>query len=221
MTNALLLRRRGMITTQHGGGTPVFYDRLVFDGVAYIITDIIPPADFSVAARGGNETIKAPQRFLMCTATVGNIGFIMGSATTSTTRHWSVHYGASSSLITKALAFAQYPTYTIIFTPKRFGFGNNTNTFTKGTGTPNGYLHIGQNPTLVGQPYSGEMGIVQIYDSTAQDATSYSELTTNYTPVYRLIPCTLNGEAGLWNVEGNKFYGNSAGAGVLNVLNLP
>jgi hypothetical protein len=69
-----------------------------------------------------------------------------------------------------------------------------------------------------GGKYTGRMSVFRIYGSDAQNATTYFELD-NYPTLYTLRPCTCDGEAGMWCVETSTFYGNSAGAGTLSVIN--
>ena len=57
-----------------------------------------------------------------------------------------------------------------------------------------------------------------VYGSDAQNVATYAGFD-NYTPVATFRPCTYNGVAGMWHVEGNAFYGNTAEAGTLTVLN--
>ena len=86
---------------------------------------------------------------------------------------------------------------------------------TKGTATPALGLDIG---TADATAFSGYMETIRVFGSDAKNVTSVSELN-NYTPVYTLKPCTYNGEAGLWCEETSTFYGNTAGAGTLTVIN--
>lgn len=219
-----LLRRRAMIAA---GGSPtppgpviepVFYDRLVFDGTAYIDTDIIPPADCSFRVILGNETIKAAQRaFMVRAGTSDQIGMIYNSSTNATNRVIAVYYGGASVLLAKQLAFST-AAYSFFLTPKRMGWGSTGYTITKGSSTPTEGLVIGTRLQHDGQAYTGRMGRFFIYGSDAQNATSYDGLGS-FTPVYTLRPCTYDGEAGLWCVETSKFYGNTAGAGALSVMN--
>ena len=202
----------------------VFYDRLVFDGTAYIDTDITPPANASFRTYLGNETLKAGQRLFLCNATTGLIGALLSpTSTTSTTRQFSVYYGASSAVTTSVTLPFSTTDYYLVLTPKRFiaapNSSNTGTTFSKGNGTPSSALVIGANVNHNGQPFTGRMSIFRIYDSDAQNATSASELL-NYTPAYTLRPCTYNGEAGLWCVETETFYGNTAESGELTVLNI-
>ena len=206
-----LLRRRIMMGTEE---KPIFYDRLVFDGTAYIDTDIIPPADCSFRTLIGNETLKAAQRIFRAD---GKFGVIMNASTNSTRRSFVVYYGQTG-------AFGDYQVNSwdetfIFLTPYMFGLNDSLKwTFTKGTDNPAGPLTIGHREDHSGQAYTGSLGSFRIYGSDAKNATNPSELAT-YTPVYYLRPCTYNGEAGLWCVENNTFYGNTAGAGTLSVRN--
>ena len=215
-----LLRRREMMASGEEPNPLVFYNKILFDGVAYIETDITPPEDASFRVNLGNETSKAAQRVFMVPAENGTIiGVYYGNNTTSTRRYFSIYYGASSAVSTTTYLAWSTTTYSFWLTPNRFGWGNTANSITKGSNKPSGNLVIGYNASHSGNPYSGEMGLFRIYGSDAQNATSASDLYDNYTPVYTLRPCTYNGEPGLWCVETSKFYGNSAGAGTLTVAN--
>lgn len=197
---------------------PVFYDRLIFDGTAYIDTDIIPPADCSFRCRFGNETLKARQSVFFAKAGSDSLGMQYSSSTTTTSRAIAVYYNASSTSGSKTLAFST-ATYMFFLTPKRFGWSSNAYTITKGSSTPDQVLVLGSANSHSGQAYTGSMEIFRIYGSDAQNATTASDLYDNYTPLYTLRPCTYNGEPGMWCVETSKFYGNTAGAGALSVMN--
>ena len=220
-----MLRRRAMIAA--GGSptppptpTPVFYDFLIFDGTAYIDTDIVPDANASFRVNLGDETLKAAQRlFGIPTGSGAYTTVSYSNSTTTTNRAFTVYYGSSSSLSSnRTLAFSQ-GRYSFFLTPKRFGWGNNAFTITKGSGSPSGGLVVGSNSSHSGQPYTGKIRGFIVYGSDAQDATDASDLYNNYTPAYNLRPCTYNGEVGLWCLETSKFYGNSAGSGSLSVAN--
>lgn len=203
-----------------GGITPVFYDRLVFDGVAYIDTDIVPDALASYRVNISNETLKATQRLFQCQGANSTlIGAILGTNTNNTNRYFSIYYGASSNVSSNRTLSWSYASYNFFLTPKRFGWGSTSYTFTKGANAPIGGLVIGYNSAHSGQPFTGRMGMFRIYGSDAQNVSQDSGFNS-YTPAYTLRPCTYNGEAGLWCVETNKFYGNTAGAGTLSVVNI-
>lgn len=200
---------------------PVFYDYLIFDGTAYIDTDIIPDANASFRVNLGDETLKAAQRLFGLPAGSGVFTSVAyNSNTTSTDRSFSVYYASSAALAyDKTLAFSS-GRYNMFLTPKRFGWSTTIYTFTKGSGTPSGPLVIGSNASHSGQPYTGRIRYgFRVYGSDAQDATTPKDLLDNYTPTHTLLPCTYDGEAGLWCVETSKFYGNSAGSGQLTVAN--
>ena len=220
-----LLRRRQMMLAGGGSPTPptptwlVFYDRLIFDGTAYIETDIIPDSNDSYRVTLGNETQKKAQRyFLLATENSGFTGVFLGSSTNSTKRYFSVYYGSTSTKATPTMNFSTTET-TVWLTPHKFGYGSTaTSTFTKGSNAPSGPLVIGQSPSGVGQPFTGRMGWFRVYGSDAENCAKSTDFDS-YTPKYFLRPCTYNGEAGLWCEETRKFYGNSAGSGTLTVLN--
>lgn len=217
-----LLRRRSMIAA--GGGSPVpptptgvvFYDRLVFDSTAHIQTDIFIPEDGVIRVTLGGETRKAAQGLFRQVNSGGTsvIAVWYGSATTTTTRKIACRYRTTTSSSTKDLAFS-YTRFSLFLTPYKLGIGDSTMNITKGTATPALGLDIG---TADATAFSGYMEVFRVYGDDAKNATSASELL-NYTPVYTLKPCTYNGEAGLWCEETSTFYGNTAGAGTLTVMN--
>lgn len=211
-----LLRRRQMFEAE----VPVFYEKIIFDGTAYIDTDILFPTDGSIRMMLGNESLKAAQRlFSLPTTNSGYIALSYGNNTDSTKRSLTVYYGGSTAAYTNYNINFTNTTFAFFLTPKRFGWVSNTQTITKGSGVPSGPLTLGYSASHTGQPYTGIMQVVKIYGSDAQDATSSGDLWNNYTPVYTLRPCTYRGEAGLWCEETKKFYGNSAGSGSLTVSN--
>ena len=220
----LMARRRMMM--EIGGSptppvfTPVFYNRLVFDGTAYIDTDIIPASGSSFRCILGNETIKAAQRiFNVPCANSSLIGAILNSSTTSTRRYFSIYYGGSSSASSNRYLAWTSAEYSFFLTSKRLGWGNSSYTYTKGSKDPSSGLIIGSNSSHNGQAYTGNIGVFRIYGSETENVSSDSGFNS-YTPTYTLRPCTYNGEAGLWCVETSKFYGNSAGSGTLTVSGL-
>lgn len=220
-----LLRRRQMIAS---GGvtpppptpTPVFYDRLVFDGTAYIDTGITPPADASFLVRLGNETTKAAQRCFIAPTASGVIGMNYSAGTNTTKRVFNVYYGQSALVSSdKSLNFTT-TTYNFFLTPNRFGWGTTTAyTITRGAENASGPLVLGSTPSHSGQAYTGTMDTLYIYGSDAKNVTNASGFSS-YTPVYTLRPCTYNGTAGMWCVETSTFYGNTAGAGTLSAINI-
>lgn len=216
-----LLRRRAMIASGGGSPTPpgpviepVFYNNLVWDGVAKIETDYILPALCSIRVELKDETNKAAQRVFRAVGGNGQMQLIYGSATTSTTRTVNVYYDSTS--VSKSFTRAFSSILYFWMTPNKCGYGNTANTYTKGSAHPTGPLEIGGWSS--GNPFSGKMGVFRVFGSDAQNASSFNDFD-NYTSVATFRPCTYNGEAGLWYVEGNKFFGNTAGAGTLTVAN--
>ena len=218
-----LLRRRVMIAA--GGGSPVpptptgvvFYDKLVFDGTAHIQTDIFIPEDGVIRVTCGGETVKAAQGLFRQLGSGGSsvIAVWYGSATTTTTRKIACRYRTTTSSTTHDLAFGS-TRLSLFLTPYYLGWGTAKYSITKGTETPALGLDIG---TADANAFSGFMEAYRVYGDDAKNATSASELINNYTPVYTLQPCTYNGEPGLWCIETSTFYGNTAGAGQLSVMN--
>ena len=217
-----LLRRRAMIaaggvTPPEPPGEPEFYDYLVFDGTAYITTDYVPTNGVSFLVRIGKETIKAAQRIYMCACSGSKyLGLNMNNSTTSTSRYIAPYYCGSVGTA-HALAFST-ATLNAFLTPSRMGWGSTSYSVTNGNATPTGGLILGMMPSYTGQPYSGIMSAFKVYGSDASGCSTASAFD-NYTPIATFRPCIYNGKAGMWYVEGNKFWGNSAGSGTLSVTN--
>lgn len=198
----------------------VFYDKLVFDGTAYIDTDYVIPSGSSLRVTLGNESNKSAQRvFLAGNSTDGYLGILYGNNTNSSTRQFLPYYDSTNYLFdNKRISISTYPTFDFFMTPYRCGHSDISWTYTKGNKHPNSILVLGMNTTHTGNPYSGIMGTFYVYGSDAQNVTTYSGFDS-YTPVATFRPCTYLGEAGFWYVEENKFYGNTAGSGILTVSN--
>lgn len=220
-----LLHRRIMMST--GGIEPpeppeslVFYDRLIFDGTAYIDTDVIPPSGASFRLVLGNETGKRAQRvFAVGCNNDAMIGVVYNSNTTSTRRYFSYYYGTTSSISSSLNLDFTTTEYRFFLTARRIGIGTNVTMYTSGSNSPSSGLLIGTNTEHTGNPFTGEIGTMQIYGNDTIGVASYDGFD-NYTPQYTFRPCTVNGEAGLWCVEKSKFYGNSANGGTLTVRNI-
>ena len=195
---------------------PVFYDRLIFDGQAWVDTDIVLPEDSSITVNLGGETSKTAQRPFAATGGGGTIALAYGNGTNSSNRQMVAYYASSSYLTYYNLAWS-YTSYGFYITPKKYGWGNAEHSYTKGNSHPTGTLRLG-NWSDNDPAYTGYMKEIKIYGSDAQNCSSYSAFES-YTPNITLRPCTYNGEAGLWNVEQEKFYGNTAGVGQLTVAN--
>lgn len=215
-----LLRRRQMMGTSEVHPDVVFYDRLVFDGTAYIETDIIPPVDASFRVTLGHETIQGAQRLFMNACANSAYTGITITGTVGGKRTMNIYYCSSSAAFSGLTLSWSYKDYTLYMTPKKAGVGDDAGkTLSAGNNAPSGGVLLGTNVAKNGQPFSGRMGRFLIYGSDAKNATGTTDLLNNYTPVYDLRPCTYNGEAGLWCMETSKFYGNTAGAGALSVMN--
>lgn len=196
-----------------GNILPVFYDYLIGDGVAFIDTGMLMPENGSLSGLFGWETRKQGGQNLFGAFDVGGgeTGVVFGGATSSTNRQFVAYYDKNSYVATITLRFA-YSSYGAFMTPKRFGYGNQSSTYTKGSLRPTSTVKIfGGYPTYTS--FSGALsGNFCIYGSDAQDATTYAALTA-FTPIATFRPCTYDGQAGLWCVETSTFFGNAAGSG--------
>lgn len=201
--------------------TPEFFSYLHFDGSSYIVTDIIPPADCSFRVRV-REAMKSSQMYFECNgANSALFGIELNNDTNTSMRAFTAFYGRSSTVVsgtTKTLTWSGVPTYQLWLTCKRLGTGSTSVTFTKGNEIPSGGIVIGQSAGLNGVPYKGSMQQFRIYGDETQNVTTATDFSS-YTPVITLRPCVFRGEAGMWYVEGNKFYGN-AGVGILTANNI-
>lgn len=216
----LMMMRRAIIMGQptEPAILPEFYDRLVFDGTAFIQTDYVLPALGSITMQCGWETVKSPQViFFISYTNDGNngTGVVLGNGTTSTQRNFAFTYdgGAFNS---NTLRFT-YASYNMFLTPIRFGYGTSATALTRGDTAPGTGICFGGGRSY-NTPFTGSIKTVLIYDSSAQNVARYDGFAS-YTPVATFRPCLYEGEAGLWHVEGRRFYGNTAGAGTLTVSN--
>lgn len=193
---------------------PVFHDYLVFDGNSEIETSVVIPENGSLSVNLGDETQKVTQGvFRSATTDNGSIRHFLGGSTSSTTRNMVAYYDSTSYVDYQDLQFSS-PRYSLFMTPNGWGWGNAYYPYTKGNIHPTGGIIFGFLGN--GQRYTGRMKEFYVFGSDAQNATSRSEIMT-YTPIATLRPCTYDGEAGLWHVEGGVFYGKTLGDGVLSV----
>lgn len=210
-----LLRRRQMMGMDTAPA-PIFHSRLIFDGTAYIDTDIQIPENGSVRCIFGWETTKGMQALFNAG---GRVYALLNTTTNTNNRYFTVAYDSGSSLVSGNTFYIAWTnqSYSFFLTPHLVGIGTKTASFTKGSSRPESGLVIGNNAAHTSTPFTGKQGgILRIYGSDAQNVTQDSDFSA-FTPVYRLRPCTYLGEAGLWCVETGVFYGNSAGAGQLSV----
>ena len=202
---------------QGGGGTPEFHTYLVFNGTAYIDTDIVPQLNCSFTCGLGNETLHATQRlFGVPCENSSLISAIYNSSTNSSTIYFSVHYDSASSLSSSRTRLFSSGRYGFFMTPNGFGWSSTYYSYTKGNNAPSGAITIGSRPDHSGQAYTGKISAFRVYGADASGVNTYNGFDA-YTPIVTLQPCIYNGEAGLWCEELHRFYGNSAGAGTLSV----
>lgn len=210
---------------ESGGGPapviePVFYDYLYFDGTAYIATNYILPATCSIRCAIGMETTKGNQLVFGAYGTNGGYtAIVYGNNTSSTRRQVVPYYDSSSALATNRYLEFSYQTLALFLTPKRFGWGSSSYAIAKGSVHPDGALHLGSTGgSSTWSKFTGRFGILRVYGSDAQNVSSDAGFNS-YTPIATFRPCTYDGVAGMWYVEGNTFLGNSASSGTLTASN--
>lgn len=198
---------------------PEFYDLLVFDGVAYVITDLFIPSNGSIACMNiGNELQRIPSQYIIVGYDITiKFGIWINSNTSSSRRYISWRYNMSRTQLSNlTIPFNSYPQVNYWMTPNRAGYNNESRTITMGTEKPEDPLVIGG--SNYGNCFTGSMGTITIYNSDAQNVSSLNDLL-QFTPAYTLRPCLYHNNAGFWNVEQHKFYGNGADSGSLSVIN--
>lgn len=213
----ILLRRRLMMSTDTPTPppvvTPVYYTNLIFDGTAVIQTTYILPADCSIRVVVGGETSKVAQGVFIAEGGGGRIQMQYGGGTNSTRRQFLPYYDSSSYLSSNKYLNFSYNSYGLFMTKNKFGYGTTSYTYTKGSLHPTNGISFGGGGAT---PFTGFLRTVEIYGSETASLSSYDAFG-NYTPIATFRPCTYNGVAGMWYVEGNTFFGNTAGSGTLTV----
>lgn len=206
-------RRRLMSILSGKEPLPEFYNYLVGDGVAYVDTGIRIPENGSMAGVFGYETRRAGAQNIFGAFDVGagETGLTFGGGTDNNYRQIVAFYDKTANVGYNTLNF-NYKTFASFLTPKRFGYGDSSKTFTKGNLRPTATLKIfGGYPTYTS--YSGLLsGDFMVFGADAQNAATWEQIMA-FTPVATFRPCIYNGEAGLWYVEEKRFCGNAAGSG--------
>lgn len=216
-----LLRRRAMIAAGGGsptppGPTPELHARVRFDGTAYIQTDIIIPANGSVRVSTGGETRKGNQGvFNAMDGSSTVFSFWLNNNSNSSTRSFSHRYNSATTGTGNPTVSGWSSRVGVFLGYTKWGTSSTAMNTVRGSRPPTSGLVLAS--ASGGYRYTGALGYVYIYDSSAQGATSYADLRDNYTPVYTLRPCTYDGEVGYWCVETSTFYGNSNTEGTLTV----
>lgn len=216
----------GSTLVYQNGGTPtptiepVFYNYLYFDGVAYIRTNYVLPVNCSIRCTIGAETSKAAQHVFGAYGTNGGYtSIVYGGGTSSTRRQILPFYDSSSYLSSNRVLSFSYNTFSLFLTPQRFGWGNTAYSITKGNLHPDGPFNLGTTGgSSSTQKFTGRFEIIRVYGSDASNVSSDSAFD-NYTPIATFRPCTYDGDAGIWHVEGNSFFGNTATSGTLTASN--
>lgn len=206
------IQRQLTINQAAGTISPVFYTYLKFDGTAMIQTDYVLPSGCSLRVPTGWESQKKAQTLFVSKGGTGRISVIYGGATSTTRRQVVPCYDSASALATNRYLNFTYTSFLFFMTSKRFGWGTTSYTYTKGSVHPTDGICFGGGGATAA--FTGAMRTFEVYGSETQDLTNANAFD-NYTPIATFRPCIYNGEAGMWHVEENKFYGNTAGSGTL------
>ena len=202
---------------------PVFFDKINLQGGAYIETDIMLPENFSMMLVCDNANTGSTQGYgiIGCSgATSGKFELNRNSWGSNSSKNY-YYYGTDNYTGSMQLNTTDYPRWTPWMTPNKYGNGGATKTYTKGAGTPNGVLVVGK--TSHANKYQGSFyaylngGCIKILGDYAQNA-GYEDLVS-MAALYTLKPCVYNNEHGLWCLENNKFYGNTASVGTITCSN--
>lgn len=208
----------------YGGGELIFYEKLVTDGVAWIITDYFPSAENTLGIRAkGNIPFNV---------TSGNNQGIYGCNSSSSVSAYRT-FGQIAYLNGRAAVYAKNQT---ISNPYNLHTGTTVNDFDVNCYIDNdGLYHIESsiNGTLVTyNPSSITRGGVATYglgifaDNQRGEAKthcgngvsiSYLEIKDAELGTLTYVPCTYNGEPGMWDLANQKFYGNAATSGQFTV----
>lgn len=196
----------------YGGGELVFYEKLIGDGTAYINTKYIPTTnltrlfvDFSADA--------AYADVLGCrSGSTSNNSVALSTGTQNKSPTYSIFYRNNVSYNLGATATNGWKV-----TIKATETGYNAETLyagssspsvksiTKQTNVPNCPLTIfGSNVNNVHQTYTNTLVVKRV--EVVDGSTSMN-----------LVPCTYNGEAGMWDLVSQTFYGNAASSGQFTV----
>ena len=205
---------------------PVFFSKINLQGGAYIETDIMLPENFSMILVCDNANTGSTQGYgiIGCSgATSGRFELNRNSLGNNFSKNY-YYYGTDNYTGSLQLNTTDYPSWTPWMTPNKYGNGGATKTYTKGAGTPNGVLVVGK--TSHANKYQGFFyassslngGCIKILGDYAQNAAGYEDLVS-MAALYTLKPCVYNNEHGLWCLENNKFYGNTASVGTITCSN--
>lgn len=204
---------------------PVFFNKINLQGGAYIETDIMLPENFSMILVCDNANTGSTKGYgiIGCSgSTSGKFELNMNSWGNNYSKNY-YYYGTDNYTGSLQLNTTDYPSWTPWMTPNKYGNGGATKTYTKGAGTPNGVLVVGK--TSHANKYQGFFyassnlngGCIKILGDYAQNA-GYEDLLS-MAALYTLKPCVYNNEHGLWCLENNTFYGNTASVGTITCSN--
>ena len=212
--NPLLIRRRGMMQAATPPSTLVFHNYLVYDGAAYIQTDILLPQNGAVKTYVKLGNLRRAEGYFSALDNSANIVFGVRSTSFTNFVGEAFYDSTSYSRRTGGINWANHSNANMWITPSAFSAADTTLTFTKGSTLPTSGLIFGQAKSS--NPFRGQMAVIYIYDDSAQNVTNLAGFT-GLVPLYTLKPCEYNNQCGLWCEETNRFYGNTAGVGTLNI----
>ena len=196
-----------------------FYDYLTFDGTAYIQTDLLLPENGSVRTYLYNMTKKQCGIFRALDNSNNMVFGLEVGGSDANNHRFNIRYYKTTNDDSGAYAWGNYNSGQVYMTSSRCQVPGRLKIFTKGSVMPTkGIQLVYARNNASGNIFKGSMSTFHIYGSDTQSVTSWAAFE-GFTPVYTLRPCTYYGEAGMWCVETNTFYGNSASSGTLTVSN--
>lgn len=189
----------------YGGGELVFYEKLIGDGVAYINTGAPYVEGYTYAAR-----LCIPQ-----TTNSWVMGAWTGNKGVTVTRNGNYVRLRLNTADTNAVSIGSdvvgYHDIDFVFTTQsNISYTLDNTTVNTGRMASNG----GSNVFLFGYSSGAAVGTYARNPSSFQ---SYTVKNESLNEVMHLVPCTYNGEAGMWDLVSQTFFGNAASSGQFTV----
>ena len=189
----------------YGGGELIFYEKLIGDGKAYINTGAPYVEGYTYAAR-----LCIPQ-----TTNSWVMGAWTGNKGVTVTRNGIYVRLRLNTADTNAVSIGSdvvgYHDIDFVFTTQsNISYTLDNTTINTGRMTSNG----GSNVFLFGYSSGSAVGTYARNPSSFQ---SYTVKNESLNEVMHLVPCTYNGEAGMWDLVSQTFFGNAASSGQFTV----
>lgn len=187
------------------GGELIFYEKLIGDGTAYINTGAPYVEGYTYAAR-------------LCIPQTTN-SWVMGAWTSNkgltVTRNGNYVRLRLNTADTTAVSIGSdvvgYHDIDFVFTTQsNISYTLDNTTINTGRNVSNG----GSNVFLFGYSSGAAVGTYARNPSSFQ---SYTVKDESLNEVMHLVPCTYNGEAGMWDLVSQTFFGNAASSGQFTV----